>query len=77
MTFTRQFLLSPTAGRRPRVPGAVVIIADEKSSDNITVPASVVKASGSLTQTVLRALNIQAHIQQLHISTNGIFYSKF
>ncbi|XP_036806267.1 collagen alpha-1(VII) chain isoform X5 [Oncorhynchus mykiss] len=46
MTFTRQFLLSPTAGRRPRVPGAVVIIADEKSSDNITVPASVVKASG-------------------------------
>ncbi|XP_029631262.1 collagen alpha-1(VII) chain isoform X6 [Salmo trutta] len=46
MTFTRQFLLSPTAGRRPRVPGAVVIIADEKSSDNVTGPASVVKASG-------------------------------
>ncbi|CAB1353805.1 unnamed protein product, partial [Coregonus sp. 'balchen'] len=36
----------PTAGRRPRVPGAVVIIADEKSSDNVTVPASAIKASG-------------------------------
>uniref|UniRef100_A0A674AAW9 Collagen, type VII, alpha 1 n=1 Tax=Salmo trutta TaxID=8032 RepID=A0A674AAW9_SALTR len=46
VTFTRQFLLSPTAGRRPRVPGVVVIIADKKSSDNITVPASAVKASG-------------------------------
>uniref|UniRef100_A0A8C8EQ70 Collagen, type VII, alpha 1 n=1 Tax=Oncorhynchus tshawytscha TaxID=74940 RepID=A0A8C8EQ70_ONCTS len=46
VTFTRQFLLSPTAGRRARVPGVVVIIADKKSSDNITVPASAVKASG-------------------------------
>nr|XP_046198264.1 collagen alpha-1(VII) chain-like [Oncorhynchus gorbuscha] len=46
VTFTRQFLLSPTAGRRARVPGIVVIIADKKSSDNITVPASAIKASG-------------------------------
>uniref|UniRef100_A0A4W5L699 Collagen, type VII, alpha 1 n=1 Tax=Hucho hucho TaxID=62062 RepID=A0A4W5L699_9TELE len=46
VTFARQFLLSPTAGRRPRVPGVVVIIADKKSSDNITVPASAVKVSG-------------------------------
>uniref|UniRef100_A0A3B5MQU2 Collagen, type VII, alpha 1 n=1 Tax=Xiphophorus couchianus TaxID=32473 RepID=A0A3B5MQU2_9TELE len=37
VTFTRQYLLTPSAGRRPRVPGAVVIIADRKSVDNLTV----------------------------------------
>uniref|UniRef100_A0A3P9A9C8 Collagen, type VII, alpha 1 n=1 Tax=Esox lucius TaxID=8010 RepID=A0A3P9A9C8_ESOLU len=46
LTFTRQFLLSSTAGRRPGVPGVVVIIADEKSSDNMTSSARAVKASG-------------------------------
>ncbi|KAL0978337.1 hypothetical protein UPYG_G00169230 [Umbra pygmaea] len=46
LTFTRQFLLSSTAGRRPRVPGVVVIIADEKSSDNISVSSTAIKASG-------------------------------
>ncbi|KAJ3602327.1 hypothetical protein NHX12_030086 [Muraenolepis orangiensis] len=46
LTFTNQFLLKSSGGRRSRVPGAVVIISDSKSSDNITVPASIVRASG-------------------------------
>ncbi|KAG7283235.1 hypothetical protein CRUP_004977 [Coryphaenoides rupestris] len=46
LTFARQFLLTSSAGRRPRVPGTVVIISDSKSSDNITTPASTIKASG-------------------------------
>lgn len=44
--FTTQYLLSPSAGRRPRVPGAVVIVADSKSVDNLTRAASSLKASG-------------------------------
>uniref|UniRef100_A0A3P9NZX5 Collagen type VII alpha 1 chain n=1 Tax=Poecilia reticulata TaxID=8081 RepID=A0A3P9NZX5_POERE len=46
VTFTRQYLLTPSAGRRPRVPGAVVIIADRKSVDNLTLAAVTVLAVG-------------------------------
>lgn len=44
--FTTQYLLTASAGRRPRVPGAVVIIADGKSVDNLTRATSSLKASG-------------------------------
>lgn len=46
VTFTRQYLLTPASGRRPRVPGAVVIIADKKSADNLTVAANNLRATG-------------------------------
>uniref|UniRef100_A0A3P9NZE4 Collagen type VII alpha 1 chain n=1 Tax=Poecilia reticulata TaxID=8081 RepID=A0A3P9NZE4_POERE len=46
VTFTRQYLLTPSAGRRPRVPGAVVIIADRKSVDNLTLAASGLRDAG-------------------------------
>ena len=46
VNFTRQYVLTPTSGRRPRVPGAVVIIADKKSADNLTLAASSLRASG-------------------------------
>lgn len=44
--FTTQYLLSASAGRRPRVPGAVVIIADRKSVDDLVGASSSLKASG-------------------------------
>lgn len=44
--FTTQYLLSTSAGRRPTVPGAVVIIADGKSVDDLTGASSSLKASG-------------------------------
>lgn len=44
--FTRQYLLTTTSGRRPRVPGVVVIIADKRSADNLTVAANELRAAG-------------------------------
>lgn len=46
MTYARQFLLSTPAGRRSGVPGVVVIIADEKSTDDLSKPAATVRADG-------------------------------
>uniref|UniRef100_A0A8C2EGL9 Collagen, type VII, alpha 1 n=1 Tax=Cyprinus carpio TaxID=7962 RepID=A0A8C2EGL9_CYPCA len=46
MTYARQFLLSAQAGRRYGVPGVVVIIADEKSTDDLSQPAAAVRADG-------------------------------
>ncbi|RXN08048.1 collagen alpha-1(VII) chain [Labeo rohita] len=46
MTYARQFLLSAPAGRRYDVPGVVVIIADEKSTDDLSQPAAAVRADG-------------------------------
>ncbi|KAK2889366.1 hypothetical protein Q8A67_014741 [Cirrhinus molitorella] len=46
MTYARQFLLSASAGRRYDVPGVVVIIADEKSTDDLSQPAATVRADG-------------------------------
>uniref|UniRef100_A0A673LG20 Collagen, type VII, alpha 1 n=1 Tax=Sinocyclocheilus rhinocerous TaxID=307959 RepID=A0A673LG20_9TELE len=46
MTYARQFLLSAPAGRRYSVPGVVVIIADEKSTDDLSQPAAAVRADG-------------------------------
>uniref|UniRef100_A0A8C2AUJ6 Collagen, type VII, alpha 1 n=1 Tax=Cyprinus carpio TaxID=7962 RepID=A0A8C2AUJ6_CYPCA len=46
MTYARQFLLSAQAGRRYGVPGVVVIIADEKSTDDFSQPAAAVRADG-------------------------------
>ncbi|XP_062854213.1 collagen alpha-1(VII) chain [Trichomycterus rosablanca] len=46
MTFTQQYLLSASAGRRAGVPGVVVIITDEKSSDDLIRAAAAVRNSG-------------------------------
>ncbi|MEQ2260118.1 hypothetical protein XENORESO_003792, partial [Xenotaenia resolanae] len=46
LTFTRQYLLTPSAGRRQRVPGVIVIIADRKSVDNLTLAASSLRDAG-------------------------------
>lgn len=50
VTYTTQYLLTTSAGRRPRVPGAVVIVADRKSADNLTLPAINLRATGTLEQ---------------------------
>lgn len=44
--FTRQYVLTAASGRRPRVPGVVVIIADKRSADNLTVAANELRAAG-------------------------------
>lgn len=46
LTFTRQYLLSENAGRRPGIPGVVVVIADRKSEDDIRRPATALRDSG-------------------------------
>lgn len=46
MTFARQFLLSEPAGRRFSVPGVVVIVTDEKSTDDLSQPSAAVRADG-------------------------------
>uniref|UniRef100_A0AAV2M423 Collagen alpha-1(VII) chain-like n=1 Tax=Knipowitschia caucasica TaxID=637954 RepID=A0AAV2M423_KNICA len=46
VNFTTQYLLTPSAGRRPRVPGAVVIITDRRSEDNLTLAANYLRATG-------------------------------
>ncbi len=53
VTFATQYLLSPSAGRRPTVPGAVVIIADKKSTDDLALAAASLRASGGIVQTVM------------------------
>lgn len=50
VTFTTQYLLTPAAGRRPMVPGAVVIIADQRSSDNLTLSTRNLRATGTIVQ---------------------------
>ncbi|KAM7422509.1 hypothetical protein PAMA_010518 [Pampus argenteus] len=78
VTFTQQYLLTPTAGRRPRVPGAVVIIADKKSADDLTVAASSLRATGV---TVLAVGIDQADTEELRravtdSSTQNILYTR-
>eukprot|EP00066_Takifugu_rubripes_P022805 XP_011612071.1 PREDICTED: collagen alpha-1(VII) chain-like isoform X1 [Takifugu rubripes] len=46
VTFTTRYLLTPAAGRRPMVPGVVVIIGDKKSSDNLTLVTNILRATG-------------------------------
>lgn len=48
VTFTSQYLLSTSAGRRPTVPGVVVIIADRRSADDLTPAANSLRAAGLL-----------------------------
>lgn len=50
LTFAAQYLLTPAAGRRPMVPGVVVIIGDKKSSDNLTLGTSNLRAAGGFVQ---------------------------
>ncbi|KAJ4928076.1 hypothetical protein JOQ06_015875 [Pogonophryne albipinna] len=52
VTYTRQYLLTPSVGRRPRVPGAVVIIADRNSADNLTLAALGLRATEELRRAV-------------------------
>ncbi|KAI4827322.1 hypothetical protein KUCAC02_030725, partial [Chaenocephalus aceratus] len=52
VTYTRQYLLTPSVGRRPRVPGAVVIIADRSSADNLTLAALGLRATEELRRAV-------------------------
>ncbi|XP_051270453.1 collagen alpha-1(VII) chain isoform X3 [Dicentrarchus labrax] len=78
VTFTRQYLLTTTAGRRQRVPGAVVIIADKKSADNLTVAASNLRTTGV---TVLAVGVDQADVEELRRvvtdgSTQNILYTR-
>ncbi|XP_027135501.1 collagen alpha-1(VII) chain isoform X2 [Larimichthys crocea] len=78
VTFTRQYLLTTTSGRRPRVPGAVVIIADRRSADNLTLAASGLRASGV---TVLAVGIDQANVEELRRvvtdgSTQNILYTR-
>lgn len=46
VTFTTRYLLTPAAGRRPMVPGVVVIIGDKMSSDNLTLVTNILRATG-------------------------------
>ncbi|XP_028823049.1 collagen alpha-1(VII) chain isoform X2 [Denticeps clupeoides] len=46
LTFARRFFLAASAGRRPSVPGIVVMIADAKSTDDISRHAADVKTAG-------------------------------
>lgn len=46
MTYTREFLLPASAGRRPGVRGVLVIIADARSIDDLIAPAAAVRAAG-------------------------------
>uniref|UniRef100_A0A3B4YV77 Collagen, type VII, alpha 1 n=1 Tax=Seriola lalandi dorsalis TaxID=1841481 RepID=A0A3B4YV77_SERLL len=78
VTFSRQYLLTPSAGRRPRVPGAVVIITDRKSADNLTLAASNLRATGV---TVLAVGIDQADTEELRRavtdgSTQNILYGR-
>ncbi|KAM3877835.1 uncharacterized protein col7a1 [Diretmus argenteus] len=78
LTFATQDLLSTLAGRRPRVPGAVVIISDRKSSDNLTLAARAVRASGV---TVLAVGIGQANTEELRQvvtdgSTQNVLYTQ-
>ncbi|KAG8007853.1 Collagen alpha-1(VII) chain [Nibea albiflora] len=65
VTFTRQYLLTTASGRRPRVPGAVVIIADRRSADNLTLAASGLRASDGSTQNILYTRDA-AQLDTLH-----------
>lgn len=46
VNFTIQYLLNTSAGRRPRVPGTVVIVTDRRSSDNLTLAANYLRSTG-------------------------------
>ncbi|KAI4905742.1 hypothetical protein NFI96_003036 [Prochilodus magdalenae] len=78
LAFTQRFVLSGSAGRRPQVPGVVVIIADEKSTDDISRPAAVIKASG---MTVLGVRIGRADMEELRRavtdgSTQNLLYAR-
>uniref|UniRef100_A0A3Q1H9R2 Uncharacterized protein n=1 Tax=Anabas testudineus TaxID=64144 RepID=A0A3Q1H9R2_ANATE len=68
LTFTTEYLLTSSAGRRPRVPGAVVIIADKKTTDNLTVPVLNLRATGV---TVLAVGIDQAGTEELRRAVTG------
>lgn len=61
MTYARQFLLSTPAGRRSGIPGVVVIIADEKSTDDLSQPAATVRADGKPHKIRPNLLNLHTH----------------
>ncbi|XP_062977415.1 collagen alpha-1(VII) chain [Elgaria multicarinata webbii] len=44
--FAKSYMLSPSAGRRPGVPGTLVILADGVSGDDAIGPAREIKAAG-------------------------------
>ncbi|KAG9332545.1 hypothetical protein JZ751_014643, partial [Albula glossodonta] len=46
VTYTRDYILTTSAGRRPRVPGVLVIITDAKSTDDLLGPTAAVRAAG-------------------------------
>lgn len=59
VAFTAQYLLPPVAGRRPMVPGVVVIIGDQKSSDNLTLGMSNLRAAGAIVQKSVKRQNVR------------------
>uniref|UniRef100_A0A8C0GBP7 Collagen alpha-1(VII) chain n=1 Tax=Chelonoidis abingdonii TaxID=106734 RepID=A0A8C0GBP7_CHEAB len=46
INFARTYMLSPSAGRRPGVPGVLVVLADSPSGDDAIGPAREIKAAG-------------------------------
>nr|XP_048713923.1 collagen alpha-1(VII) chain isoform X3 [Caretta caretta] len=46
INFARTYMLSPSAGRRPGVPGVLVVLADSPSGDDAIGPAREIKATG-------------------------------
>ncbi|XP_053155536.1 collagen alpha-1(VII) chain isoform X2 [Hemicordylus capensis] len=46
INLARTYMLSPSAGRRPGVPGTLVILADGPSADDAIGPAREIKAAG-------------------------------
>lgn len=78
LAFTEQYLLNPSAGRRPSVPGAVVIIADRRSADNLTLSANALRASGDgASLTLLSNAEIRLNVDRRHFCLLLTFYCIF
>lgn len=48
INFAKDYMLSPSAGRRPGVPGTIVILVDGPSADDAIGPAREIKAAGEM-----------------------------
>lgn len=59
VAFAAQYLLTPAAGRRPMVPGVVVIIGDKRSSDNLTLGMNNLRAAGAIVQKSVKRQNVR------------------
>lgn len=62
VAFAAQYLLTPAAGRRPMVPGVVVIIGDKRSSDNLTLGMNNLRAAGAIVQKSVKRQNVRLNM---------------